>query len=142
MPPVPSITDAQIEDALYRCFGNVTAAAMELGIDPRTVRARVNGEKRAQFAAVRHHSRENLLDISELGMAKQLIDGDGSMIRFHLTQQGRDRGYGNRTQLVGPNDGPIQFAPAPADQLEEDVREALRARLAEERAKLASGESE
>ncbi len=135
----PKVTDAQIENALMKNFGNVTMAALELGVHPSTIRIRVDGTDRAKYAAVRYETAEQIKDLAEMGAYQHVLDKDPSMIRFVLARKGKDRGWGSSVELGGT----LHLAPAspvPADSLEDDDRDQLRDELAARRAMIGSGE--
>lgn len=139
MPTNQRITDSQIEFALMKNFGNVTWAALELGVHPATVRSRVNGENRAKFAAVRYESVEQIKDMAEMGAFQHVMDRDAGMIKFVLPRLAKDRGWGNAVE----HGGTVQLAVAPlvpADEIEDEERDALRQLLAERRGAISSVE--
>lgn len=140
--PGLQVTDAQIENALIRNFGNVTMAAAELGVTPRCLRYRVDAEAREKFAAIRGELNEQILDLSEAGAVQHMLNGSESMIRFILGRRGQARGWGSTTALTGADGGPIQLAATPVvqgDEMPEDEKELLRELLQRQRARLQGG---
>jgi hypothetical protein len=121
-----------IEAALRRNFGNLTWAAQELGLTRQALYHRLKGS--VALRAAREDIDETILDLSESVMVQSIINGSEAMARFHLTQKGRSRGYGMRTELTGPGGGAIQLAAVPVENVapteheRELMRELLEAR--------------
>lgn len=130
-------TETQVEAALRRNFGNITYAAMELGITRTAVSMRVRGSERLQ--AAKAEIEETILDLSEAGMVQGLIERDGPMIRYHLDRKGRARGYAPRQELTGADGAALVSAVAPVVQLDEmpdDERGLLRELLQRQQLRL------
>lgn len=51
---------------------------------------------------------ERSLDYTESQMIKAIHEGDGPMIRFHLATKGKNRGFSERHEVVGKDDGPVR----------------------------------
>lgn len=112
-------------------------AALDLGVTPRGVRERVKNSGRLQGAIAETH--ETILDLSETALVQAIIEKDGAMVRFHLDRKGRHRGYGLRSELSGPNGGPLQMAVQPVldfEAMPDDERELLRVLLERQRARM------
>ena len=65
-------------------------------------------ERYAACREARDQARETVSDIAEATLEDQVIAGDLRAVIFYLSTRARDRGYGNRTELTGPNGGPQQ----------------------------------
>lgn len=68
--PRPKRTSAQIGAALRACGGVVSHAAKRLGLDPRTLRRRL--EREPALVAVREEAYDTLLDDAESALAKMV----------------------------------------------------------------------
>lgn len=76
----------------------VTVAAKALGCTPKTIR-----NYRDRYPSVREaitDSRDQMLDVAELQLAKQINNGNISAIIFYLKTQGKQRGYIERSEVV------------------------------------------
>ena len=92
--------------AIRGSFGIVSTVAHRLGdCSWHTARRYINRweETRAAYA----DECERALDMSESQLLKAVQAGDGQMIRFHLMTKGKSRGYVERSELSGPDGGPV-----------------------------------
>jgi hypothetical protein len=88
--------------AIRGTYGNVSEVAKVLdGCTWETAKRYIMRweETRVALAA----ETERALDFSESMMRKAIEDGDGKMIRFHLSTKGKNRGYSTRTEVTGAN---------------------------------------
>ena len=104
----------ELINTLWKCRGNVTRAANELGCTDRTIHsyaAKYSTVKDA-ITEAREQWSSRLADIAELALEKQLAEGRAWAIKFTLSTQGKARGYVERTQLeaTGAGGGPIEHA--------------------------------
>jgi len=108
MPGKPQYTVKHMVRALTECRGLVSYAARRLGCSVRTVENYCT-----RYAAVRQardDARGELLDLAETHLWQSVERGDLSAVMFVLRSLGRDRGYGDKTEITGPDGGPIQHA--------------------------------
>ena len=99
-------TKEQVLGAIKGSMGIVSKIAHNLdGCAWGTANKYVNrwAETRAAYA----DECERSLDMSESQMLKAIQAGDGRMIRFHLMTKGKNRGYVERSELSGPDGGPV-----------------------------------
>lgn len=85
------ITDAQAEQALLACYGNVSAAARALNVDHSTLFHRLKNNERLQ--AARAMAEEQTLDLAEDGLVSAVRDREAWAICFLLKTRGKKRGY-------------------------------------------------
>lgn len=96
----------KVIDALRKHHGVVAVAAEELGSSRQTVYNYVNQNEDVRQAL--HDAREEAKDFVEGKMFKQIEKGNPTMIIFYLKTQAKDRGYIERTEHAGPDNGPIK----------------------------------
>ncbi len=97
---------AQVLEAIHNSMGIVSTVALRLDrCSWNTARKYIDrwAETRAAYA----DECERALDMSESQMLKAIQAGDGRMIRFHLMTKGKSRGYVERSELSGPDGGPV-----------------------------------
>lgn len=102
--PQARLTAAQIENALRAKAGNVAAAARELQVSRSTLYRRINAS--AALRDLLADAREELVDIAESALRKQVIEGNTTAIIFALKTLGKQRGYVERTESVNFNVDP------------------------------------
>jgi len=100
------LTVAQIEAALKQAAGNVTYAAKSLSVSRTTLYRRINNS--AVLAKVLTDSREELVDIAESALRKEVLAGNITAIIFTLKTQGKSRGYVERQEHTGAGGGAIE----------------------------------
>lgn len=139
-------TEAQVEAALRRNFGNITMAAAELGVTRQAVYLRVMGNERLQAAIV--ETEETMLDVAVAVAHKAVVNEDLPTTRWYLDRKGRSRGFGPQVGLSAPGGGPIQMrvqpvAPVlPIADLPDDARETTREHLQRMYQQMLEGASE
>lgn len=101
------VTVEQIEQALRQANGNVSHAAHELGMARGALHHRIS--QSARLKQVVAEAREELVDIAETALRKQIEQGNIAAIIFALKTIGRPRGYVERTEheVGGWKGGPI-----------------------------------
>ena len=99
-------TNAEIGQALVKSAGMVYIAARLLNCSHVTIYNRL--EKNAKLRQVREVARGLMLDTAELELFNQIRAGEMWAIKFYLTTQGRERGYGEVTDDT-PDDGRPTF---------------------------------
>lgn len=115
MPTLPTLkkrdrrqhhTDDQIIAALKAASGMVTVAARGLGCDYQTIIRRAAVSERVR--AVLDEERAVTLDIGELALKKAVMAGEAWAVCFLLKTVGKSRGYVERTEVTGRDNGPIE----------------------------------
>lgn len=96
-----------IIDALRRKAGLIHLAAQDLGVSRDRLAKRI--KRSAALQAVIREIREASLDIAEAKLTDLVLRGDPASVRFYLERLGKDRGYGNRTEVTGRDGGPINL---------------------------------
>ena len=106
-------TPEQIIEALRKTKGLIGLAADELKCDRKTI---YNHVKRS--AAVREaleSVRERNLDVAESKLLGAIDTGESWAITYYLSRIGRERGYGDRSELTGLNGGALRVVVEYAD---------------------------
>jgi hypothetical protein len=99
-------SEEQVINALRSQLGNKGLAAAELG----TTRGKLN-DYLMQHPAVREELqsiKEAIKDDMESELIKRSRLSD-TLLMFYIKTQMRDRGYGQTTEITGPNGGPVQM---------------------------------
>lgn len=101
------LTAAQIEHALRQANGNVAYAARELGVARWTLVRHISRSEHLKQVVT--EAREEMVDIAETALRKQIEQGNIAAIIFALKTVGRPRGYVERTEheVGGFQGGPI-----------------------------------
>ena len=99
----PKFTVAQVERAIVVSRGNILAAANNLKCSRETVYAKIRRHSRLQ--KVVDEQREEMLDFAEAKLYNQIRDDNLTAIIFFLKTQGRVRGYSQRFEVEGAEDG-------------------------------------
>ena len=101
----PSVV--QIEDAIRKAAGNVTAAARGLGINRTSLHARIARSPALQ--QVLQEEREALVDMAESALRAEVLDRNMTAVIWTLkaSPEAKRRGWGERTELSGKDGGPI-----------------------------------
>lgn len=102
-------TVKQIENALIKTAGNVSQAARELGADRNTIYNHINASP--TLAQVLQNAREELVDIAESALRKEVLDGNITAIIWTLKANpaAKERGWSERHELTGANGGPMKM---------------------------------
>jgi len=99
-----ALTVEQVEHALKQTAGNVSSAARALGVSRTTLYNKINASTTLQQALTEY--REELVDIAESALRREVLNGNITAIIFTLKTQGKERGYVERTQTeVSGKDG-------------------------------------
>jgi hypothetical protein len=100
-------TVQQILSALQASGGFMSIAADKLRCAPNTVKNYIEDyypdELKPALAEIKHQK----LDLAEDKLMEAIGHGNVAAIKFYLERQGRDRGYGIKAELSGPDGGPI-----------------------------------
>lgn len=97
--PRAMISDEQLWEALRKSGGLVSFAAQALGVSYQAVYQRVHGKP--EWDAIISEAREQITDIAEAGLLKNVRAGKMDALRFWLTYQAKQRGYVARTEVTG-----------------------------------------
>ena len=85
--------------------GFVTAIARHVGCSRQTVYSAIEN-----YATVRqaiHDEKETLKDMVEGQLLTQIKEGNTTAAIFYLKTQAKDRGYVERQEVTGADDGPV-----------------------------------
>ena len=85
-------------EALRRSRGMIATAAESLGVSRPTVYAYIG--KYPRIAEVLEDEREKFVDVMELALYKQVLEGNVQAITFGLRTLGRGRGYVERPSIA------------------------------------------
>lgn len=85
--------------------GNVTQAAQGLNMSRAGLYARINKSNRLKEALV--NSREELVDMAEARLRKEIEAGNTAAILFTLKTLGKSRGYVERQEHTGSDGGAL-----------------------------------
>lgn len=103
-----ALTVKQIEHAIKQTAGNVSAAARALGVSRSTVNRRI--AESPVLKQLVEDTREELVDVAESALRREVLAGNITAIIFTLKTQGKKRGYIERQEYVGaPDVEPITF---------------------------------
>lgn len=91
------LTTAQIEAALRKHQGNVSAAARHLNCTRSTIALRIH--RSAHLRAVVEECRETIKDVAEHNLFKKVLEGDIGCSQWVLARLARERGYGDKTEI-------------------------------------------
>ena len=98
-------TPAQVIAALDEAKGLVSLAAKRLGCDPDTVQRYCKRYPRTQ--AAKEVQCGAMVDEAELHLWQSIQRGEPWAITFTLRTLGHNRGYGEKIEHAGPQDGPL-----------------------------------
>jgi hypothetical protein len=103
----PRYTAEKVLEAVKDSYGILSVIAERLGCHRDTV---VNYAKRyATIQAAIDAERESLIDFAEHKLVEEIRDNNITAIIFTLKTQGKSRGYVERSELSGPNGGPLSW---------------------------------
>jgi len=88
--------------------GNISQVCRLMGVTRRTYYNWIVEDE--EFKASVADVREGMIDFTESKLLEAIDGGDVGSIKFFLQTQARHRGYGKKTEHVGPGGGPIQHA--------------------------------
>lgn len=89
----------QFIDAMPGTFGIVTAIARKVGCSWMTAKKYIDSYPTVNQAW--RAEREKALDLTETKAIEAINAGDGPMIRYFLSTQGKNRGYTERREITG-----------------------------------------
>ena len=101
----PSVV--QIEDAIRKAAGNVTAAARGLGIGRTSLHARI--AKSPELQRILQEERESLVDMAESALRAEVLDRNMTAVIWTLkaSPEAKRRGWGERQEVTGADGGPV-----------------------------------
>lgn len=101
------VTDAQIKKAIAATGGNVWEMSKILPIVRKTIYAHIDASPDLQDAL--REAREEIQDIAESHHIRKVKEGEDHAIdrQFRLSPEARRRGWSSRTEISGPDGGPI-----------------------------------
>jgi hypothetical protein len=91
-------TDKQMTEALKKFKGAVYLAAESIGCHPDTIYTRAKTSEAVQRAITKE--RGKMLDTAELALYNAVMKGESWAIAFALKSVGRDRGYGDKLEIL------------------------------------------
>ena len=95
-----------VSEAILRYSGNLTAVARAFDVSRQAVYNLL--EKYPELWELVREARETMLDNVESTLYKQALEGNTAAMIFFLKTQGKARGYIERTEHAGPDNGPIK----------------------------------
>ena len=98
-------TSEQIAQALRDTNGLVSLAAKRLGCAPNTIYYRAKAVKSVKQAM--DDCRGELVDFAELALRSSVIDKEPWAVSLVLKTLGKDRGYVERQEVTGADNGPV-----------------------------------
>jgi hypothetical protein len=98
-------SNTKIIEALQQNAGLMAPAARALGVSRNSLMIRI--AKEPELRKVRDEAVEIMLDIAEGHLMNGIRSGDKKDVRYFLRTRGRNRGYGDRTEVVGDGGGPV-----------------------------------
>ena len=104
----PSVV--QIEDAIRKAAGNVTAAARGLGVGRTALHARI--AKSPELQRILQEERESLVDMAESALRAEVLDRNMTAVIWTLkaSPEAKRRGWGERTEVTGKDGAPLTIA--------------------------------
>jgi len=99
-------TSEQIAQALRDTNGLVSLAARRLGCSPNTIYAR--SKSVAFVKQVIDDSLDELVDIAELALRSSVTSKEPWAVALVLKTLGKNRGYVERQEVTGADNGPLQ----------------------------------
>ena len=100
-----TLTIAGLEKAIQDKRGNLAAIGRQFGVTRQAVAKRVHGSAKLQKAW--NEARETMLDNAETELYEQVLGGNIAALIFFLKTQGKSRGYVERQELTGADNGPL-----------------------------------
>lgn len=100
-------TAAQVEDAIRKSAGNVTAAARGLGVGRTALHARI--AKSPDLQRVLQEEREALVDMAESALRAEVLDRNMTAIIWTLkaSPEAKRRGWSERHEVGGADGAPM-----------------------------------
>ena len=103
---VRKVSNAVIASTLLKCEGNLAATARKLKMRRNTLRDRISTSP--DLVVIASDQREGVIDDAETNIFMAAKLGDLPACKFVLSTIGKDRGYGQRSEVTGIGGGPIE----------------------------------
>ena len=103
-----ALTVKQVAQALEATGGNVSETARALGVHRTTIHRKISASETLQ--EIVSDARESLVDLAEGKIKSEINKGNITAIIFTLKTQGKNRGWIERHEVSGPDNGPIEIA--------------------------------
>jgi len=110
-----TISDEEIAVFLRKSRGNISSAALAIGIHRTEVARRI--DLSPMLLEVLAHERESMIDYAESALYKAVSEGHGWAICFLLKCLGKSRGYIERKEITGQDGKALQVQQLSVDQL-------------------------
>lgn len=101
------LTITKVEKALREHSGVLVKAAEACGVHRHTLTRFM--DKHPELQEVREQVDEELMDIAEHFIARDVKGGDMKTIRWYAERKGKNRGYVTRVEETGKDGAPIEF---------------------------------
>ena len=111
-------TIEEVERAISKCRGNLSAAARALKVTRTAVVHRLNAHPHLKELLA--ECREAQLDFAEAKLEEKIKKGETVPLLFYLKCQGKARGFVERQEITGRDGGPIAQVEIQADSLSDD----------------------
>lgn len=113
--PKSAMSELDVAVALIRTEGNYTDAAKLLHRSRRSVEGFVT--RTLILSDLAQDIVETFLDRVEMAYKGVALMGDGAAARFFLSTKGKARGFTQRSEVGGPNGGPVELEVSPREIL-------------------------
>lgn len=107
------ISDKEILDAIKASKGMLYIASKKLGCDPKDLQNRIKAVPTLKDAAF--NEKEATKDFVELKIIEALQKGEPWALKFFAERQMRDRGYGDKSDIILNGSITIPFMPKRGD---------------------------
>jgi hypothetical protein len=115
-------SEERLMEAMKKNRGIMAFAAVSLGVTRQAVWDYIH--RRPHLKPLIEDIRQTSVDRTEAKLFKLIDGGDVRAVIFHLKTQGKDRGYVERTEMVGENGGPIQIMPVmPVKMIDKELEQ-------------------
>ena len=101
------LTKALVTEALHKTKGAVYLAADKLQVSHTTVYNYIR--RYPDIADIKDYYDGELVDIGELKLRQQILDGDAWAVKYVLSTKGKSRGSVERQEITGAEGGPVTF---------------------------------
>lgn len=105
------LTVEEVEAALKKSNGLITPAARLLGVSYAAVHNMLQAYP--ELKEIRDEARATTVDLAEMVLTEQITKKNMTAVIFALKTLGKDRGYSERTELVGANGSTIMIVEEP-----------------------------
>ncbi len=116
----PRFTVAKVQEALRQSAGIRSGAAKLLGCAPNTIKNYI--DRHPGLAEVEAEILDVNLDVAETKLQTAIREGNLTAIIFYLKCKGKERGYTERSQIEGPDGGPVPVKPDMSALTDDDLK--------------------